>query len=74
MPRDLVQLAELAQLAEGIVALLGGSECDDAVWCPLVRAQLGGDAVLADEGQLGEVVDLYSQHGSDMCEVVLSYI
>ena len=40
------------------MALLGGREGDDTVRRPFVGAQLGGDGVLANEGQLGEVVVL----------------
>jgi hypothetical protein len=60
VPRQLVQLPELAQLSIRMVALLGRGEGDDAVWCPIVRSDDGGCGVLANERQLCEVVVLVS--------------
>jgi hypothetical protein len=60
VPRQLVQLPELAQLSIRMVALLGRGEGDDAVWCPIVWSDDGGCGVLANERQLCEVVVLVS--------------
>jgi hypothetical protein len=53
-----MNFAELAQSPEGAVALFGTGKGDDAVWRPFVWSQDGRFRVLADEGQLCEVMVL----------------
>lgn len=55
-----MEFAELSQFPKGIVALLRGGEGNDTVREPFIRAEDGRLRVLADEGQLFEVVILHS--------------
>jgi hypothetical protein len=55
-----MQFSELAQFPVCTVTLRGRGKGDDAVRCPIVWSEGGRLRVLANEGELSEVVVLWS--------------
>lgn len=69
-----MQFPELTQLAKGAMALGRGGKGDDTVRDPFVWAQGGRLRVLANEGQLVEVMVLQTINSQSMQSVRASYV